>query len=193
MSASAMRQLMRQIQDLSSNPIEGITLKPVEQVTEIEAELKGPEDTPYAGGTFLISLSFGESYPEQPPKGTFKTKIFHPNVSEKGEICVNALKRDWNSSITVGHILSVIRCLLIEPNPESALNEEAGRLLLEEYQEFSKRARLYTNVHAMAGASAGSSASAAPQGLRNSETPNAQATVAERKAVEKKKAMLKRL
>lgn len=24
------------------------------------------------------------------------TKIFHPNVSENGEICVNTLKKDWN-------------------------------------------------------------------------------------------------
>ena len=28
--------------------------------------------------------------------GYFLTKIFHPNVSEKGEICVNILKKDWN-------------------------------------------------------------------------------------------------
>lgn len=28
--------------------------------------------------------------------GYFMTKIFHPNVSEKGEICVNTLKKDWN-------------------------------------------------------------------------------------------------
>jgi ubiquitin-conjugating enzyme E2 S len=28
-----------------------------------------------------------------------------------------------------------IKCLLIVPNPESALNEEAGRLLLEDYEE----------------------------------------------------------
>jgi ubiquitin-protein ligase len=26
------------------------------------------------------------------------TKIYHPNVSERGEICVNTLKKDWNSS-----------------------------------------------------------------------------------------------
>lgn len=27
--------------------------------------------------------------------GYFLTKIFHPNVSASGEICVNVLKRDW--------------------------------------------------------------------------------------------------
>ncbi len=28
----------------------------------------------------------------------------------------------------------MVRCLLIEPNPESALNEEAGRLFMEDYK-----------------------------------------------------------
>lgn len=46
-----------------------------------------------------------------------------------------------------------IKCLLIHPNPESALNEEAGRLLLEDYAEYESRARLLTEIHAMGGTS----------------------------------------
>jgi len=42
----------------------------------------------------------------------------------------------------------VIKCLLIEPNPESALNEEAGKLLLENYDQFCQRASLMTEIHA---------------------------------------------
>ena len=42
----------------------------------------------------------------------------------------------------------VIRCLLIHPNPESALNEEAGKMLLEAYEEYERRARLMTRIHA---------------------------------------------
>lgn len=40
------------------------------------------------------------------------------------------------------------RCLLIEPFPESALNEEAGKLLLENYEEYAKHAKLITSIHA---------------------------------------------
>lgn len=47
------------------------------------------------------------------------TKIFHPNVSSSGEICVNVLKRDWKPDLGLRHVLTVIRCLLIEPNAES--------------------------------------------------------------------------
>lgn len=37
---------------------------------------------------------------------------------------------------------------MIEPNPESALNEEAGKLLLDNFEEFAQRATLMTEIHA---------------------------------------------
>ena len=39
--------------------------------------------------------------------------------------------------------------MLIHPNPESALNEEAGRLLLEHYDDYEARAKLMTEIHAL--------------------------------------------
>ena len=35
------------------------------------------------------------------PKGYFMTKIFHPNVSAAGEICVNVLKKDWSPEVGI--------------------------------------------------------------------------------------------
>ena len=73
---------------------------------------------------------------------------YHPNVDmTTGAICVNTLKRDWTPDTTFSHVLSVIRCLLINPFPESSLNDEAGKLFMESYDEYSKRARLMTDVH----------------------------------------------
>ncbi|CAL5333443.1 unnamed protein product [Camellia sinensis] len=43
----------------------------------------------------------------------------------------------------------VVRCLLIEPFPESALNEQASKMLLENYEEYARHARLYTGIHAL--------------------------------------------
>jgi len=83
-----------------------------------------------------------EDFPNLPPKGYFMTKIFHPNISEKGEICVNTLKKEWNkNSWSLYNILEVIKCLLIVPFPESALNDEAGKLFMEDYEEYSNRAK----------------------------------------------------
>jgi len=105
--------------------------------------------------------------------GYFLTRIFHPNIASNGEICVNTLKKDWNPSLGLRHVLTVssigtliwsnpstfiftsylvllifwacwyqvVRCLLIEPFPESALNEQAGKMLLENYEEYARHAR----------------------------------------------------
>lgn len=82
--------------------------------------------------------------------GYFITKIFHPNVAvPSGEICVNTLKKDWNpTGWSLTNIFEVIKCLLIVPFPESSLNEEAGRQFMENYDEFFRNAKVYTQVHA---------------------------------------------
>lgn len=74
--------------------------------------------TPFEGGNFRMRLQLDPEYPSVAPKGFFLTKIFHPNVSAEGDICVNVLKRDWKPDVGLRHILLVIRCLLIEPNPD---------------------------------------------------------------------------
>eukprot|EP00897_Mesotaenium_endlicherianum_P008085 jgi/Mesen1/7304/ME000374S06670 len=105
--------------------------------------------TPYEGGLFRMKLMLGTDFPHVPPKGFFTTRIFHPNVAKNGEICVNVLKKDWKPTLGVRHVLVVVRCLLIEPFAESALNEEAGKMLMEDYEGYAKHARLMTNIHAM--------------------------------------------
>lgn len=144
------KRVAKEMRSLVTEPIDGIQLRTDEEtLTEINAEIQGPVGTPYEGGTFRVKLVLGNTFPQQPPKGYFLTPIFHPNVDQtKGEICVNTLKKDWSSDHKLKHVLIVIRCLLIHPNPDSALNEEAGRLLHESYEEFFARAQLYTSIHA---------------------------------------------
>lgn len=148
LTATGIRVVMRQLAQIDADPIDGIRLHPCDDLSELRFDLDGPEGTPFADGRFHVALLLDEHYPEVPPKGYFRTKIFHPNVSDRGEICVNALKRDWAPSLGLRHVLVVIRCLLVEPNPESALNEEAGRLLLEDYADFERKVRMLTAVHA---------------------------------------------
>ncbi|KAF4317121.1 hypothetical protein JM18_007896 [Phytophthora kernoviae] len=145
------QRVARQIRTLVLQPLDGIRYLPQdeEQLCGIHAEIRGPEDTPYEGGYFTVKLTLTESFPQQPPRGVFLTKIFHPNVSQPaGEICVNTLKKDWNPTLGLAHVLQVVRCLLIVPFPESSLNDEAGKLFLESYDEYARRAKLWTSIHA---------------------------------------------
>ncbi|KAK7680784.1 hypothetical protein QCA50_016092 [Cerrena zonata] len=146
---AVMRRLMRELAELQNSPPEGIRVVTSEDnMLDVTGIIEGPEGTPYAGGYFRVKFKFTEEFPAAPPKCWFATKIFHPNVSSAGEICVNTLKKDWKSSYGISHILVTVKCLLIYPNPESALDEEAGKLLLEDYNSYCDRAKLITSVHA---------------------------------------------
>jgi ubiquitin-conjugating enzyme E2 S len=109
-------------------------------------------------------------------------------VSLTGDICVNTLKKDWTPETTLKHVFQVIRCLLIVPFPESSLNDEAGKLFMESYEEFSRRARIMTDVHALEKENTESlndDASVTSSGLKDGGSIN--------KAKEAKKKNLKRL
>lgn len=148
-SPHVIRQISRELCELTQNPLEGIRVVFNEDdITNVQADIDGPSGTPYFGGSFRVRLILGKNFPTSPPKGFFVTKIFHPNVGRNGEICVNTLKKDWNQDLGLKHILLTIKCLLIVPNPESALNEEAGKMLLEQYEDYCKRAKMMTEIHA---------------------------------------------
>jgi len=143
------KRILKEINEINNENLDGIKLIPNEQdICDIQAFIEGPADTPYFGGMFRLKLILCKGFPAQPPKAYFITKIFHPNVASNGEICVNTLKKDWKPELGIKHILITVKCLLIVPNPESALNEEAGKLLLEDYDEYASRAKLYTETHA---------------------------------------------
>jgi len=139
----------KQLADLVKDPPEGIkVMVNDEDISSFSAVIDGPAGTPYFGGTFYVRLCLSKDFPQSPPKAFFVTKIFHPNVSRDGEICVNTLKKDWKPDLGLKHVLLTIKCLLIVPNPESALNEEAGKLLLEDYDDYCRRAKMMTEIHA---------------------------------------------
>ncbi|KAL4786066.1 ubiquitin-conjugating enzyme/RWD-like protein [Aspergillus varians] len=120
-----------------------------DDITQLTTLLAGPQGTPYSQGLWRLHLKLPEDYPKSPPKATFRTRIWHPNVEEStGAVCVDTLKRDWKSTLTLKDVLVTISCLLIYPNPDSALNSTAGALLQENYDAFARQAKLMTSIHA---------------------------------------------
>ncbi|GAB7339053.1 hypothetical protein MBLNU457_5711t1 [Dothideomycetes sp. NU457] len=121
-------------------------------LTVLDILLAGPTSTPYESGVFKLHLSIPDTYPNDPPKAFFRTKIFHPNVDDAtGAVCLETLKRDWDPKLTLRDILITINCLLLQPNPSSALNAEAGMLLEQGddgWTAFERRAKFMTKLHA---------------------------------------------
>lgn len=193
LSPQTIRQVIKEMHELIDSPLEGIKIQMNDaDVTDIQALIEGPAGTPYAGGAFRVKLALGKDFPQTPPKAFFLTKIFHPNVASNGEICVNTLKKDWKPDLGIKHILLTIKCLLIVPNAESALNEEAGKMLLERYDDYSQRAKMMTEIHAQPAKSTESIGDDGPLSKKHAVDKKLQDKKKE-KLIKEKKRMLKRL
>jgi ubiquitin-conjugating enzyme E2 D/E len=55
------------------------------------AVIKGPDSSPFEGGTFKLKVNIPEEYPAVPPKVEFLTPVYHPNISSNGSICLDIL------------------------------------------------------------------------------------------------------
>jgi len=150
-SPKVLNAVLRQVGKLTEEKLEGVQMvMNADDPLDIQAIVEGPAQTPYAGGVYRVKICLGAEFPMQPPRAFFLTRIFHPNIASTGDVCVNTLKKDWDpQNWSIGHILQVIRCLLIVPFPESSLNDEAGRLFMESYDEYAAHAAMINRVHAL--------------------------------------------
>jgi len=193
-SPKLLNLVLRQVGGLCLEKLDGVQMVMNEEdPLDIQALIVGPTQTPYEGGTYRVKICLGPEFPNQPPRAFFLTRIFHPNVSATGDVCVNTLKKDWDpQNWSIGHILQVIRCLLIVPFPESSLNEEAGRLFMESYDEYAAHAAMMNRVHAIA---AGDSAGPDACKVSASGVPDSNEAEQKRRQVQaqKTKKTLKRL
>ena len=125
----------------------GLTLRPNDDNIYIwNAQLIGPEGTPYHGGTFTVVLVVKDDYPLVPPTARFQTRIFHPNVHFKtGEVCLDILKTQWTPAWTIVSVCQAILAMLSDPNADSPLNCDAGNLIRNgDTRGFDAVARMYT-------------------------------------------------
>ncbi|DBA65659.1 TPA: Ubiquitin-conjugating enzyme E2 2 [Trebouxia sp. C0005] len=80
MSTPARKRLMRDFKRLQNDPPQGVNGSPKsDSIMLWNAVIFGPDDTPWDGGTFKLTLEFSEEYPNKAPVVKFKSTMFHPN------------------------------------------------------------------------------------------------------------------
>ena len=149
-SARSFRRMFADLEELSQeSTIIASPLTPGESVFDWEVFLPGPASSPYESITLLLDLCFPETYPIDPPNISFRTPIFHPNVSSNGRICLNILKHgDWSPILTIHKVLISIQALLADPNPEDPLNVKAAEMCMHDRQGYNEVARRYATGRA---------------------------------------------
>ena len=165
----AQRRLMRDLRDLTQNPVEGINAAPIsaDNIFQWNAILDGPEDSLFEDASFVLTLKFPQDYPNHPPEVKFVTRVFHPNICEQrrrdvmnfltlcslsdmdGSICLDILQQRWSASLDVSTILVSIRSLLTDPNPASPANSEAATLYQNHRRDYERRVREYIDQQLM--------------------------------------------
>ena len=147
---SALKRIQKELADFNKDPPANCSAGPVNDgdMFHWQATIMGPGDSPYQGGVFFLNIHFPTDYPFKPPKCTFTTRIYHPNINSNGSICLDILKDQWSPALTIGKVLLSISSLLTDPNPDDPLVPEIANVYKVNKQQYEATAREWTKKYA---------------------------------------------
>jgi len=100
MAETRLKKELHDVRGTLDSSTAGVCANPVDDkdLRVLHGCIRGPSDTPYDGGVFHVDIAIPPSYPFEPPKMRFSTKIWHPNISSvTGAICLDILKDQWTA------------------------------------------------------------------------------------------------
>jgi len=147
----ALKRITKELIDFNKDPPWGITAYPISDndLFHWNAAIMGPIDTPFEGGIFFLNIVFPKDYCFLPPKVTFTTKIYHPNINSNGSIGIDILQDNWHPALTISKLLISIQSFLDDPNPDICYNHEIGNIYKYNRPLYNKIAREWTKKYAM--------------------------------------------
>eukprot|EP01103_Thecamoeba_quadrilineata_P011284 TRINITY_DN2661_c0_g1_i1.p1 TRINITY_DN2661_c0_g1~~TRINITY_DN2661_c0_g1_i1.p1 ORF type:complete len:1060 (+),score=197.28 TRINITY_DN2661_c0_g1_i1:52-3231(+) len=108
------------------------------------------ENSPYSGGSFILSVIFGDNYPNEPPEVRFITPILHCNVNSYGRICHSVLDRNWTLETSMNTVLQCIYGLLLTPEPDDPLDVYLAQMYHTNRLEYTDKIRDHVVKHGKA-------------------------------------------
>ncbi|RAK98281.1 putative ubiquitin conjugating enzyme (UbcB) [Aspergillus ibericus CBS 121593] len=148
------KRIAKELAELVESPPEGILVKLADEsnLYTWHIYMDGPEGSPYYNGKFLLNLTLPTEYPFKPPTVSFKTKIYHPNVTndDKGSMCLGMLRADeWKPSSRIQAVLQFARQLLAEPMPDDAVEGRIAEQYKNDRKRYEEVAKEWTRKYAV--------------------------------------------
>ncbi|XP_045171348.1 ubiquitin-conjugating enzyme E2 L3-like [Mercenaria mercenaria] len=146
---AATRRLGKELADLKKSPIKTFKILEVDESNILQWQaLVVPEGEPYKQGAFRIKIDFPAEYPFKPPKITFMTKIYHPNIDEKGQVCLPIISAEnWKPATKTDQVLQSLVALVQDPEPEHPLRADLAEEYSKDRKKFNKNAQEFTKKH----------------------------------------------
>jgi ubiquitin-conjugating enzyme E2 L3 len=139
---AATRRLQKELADIRDSGLKSFRDIQVDETNILAWQgLILPENPPYNKGAFRIEINFPAEYPFKPPKINFKTKIYHPNIDEKGQVCLPIISAEnWKPATKADQVIQALIALVNDPEPEHPLRAELAEEYLKDRKKFFKNA-----------------------------------------------------
>ena len=146
----AFKRITKELKDIEKDPPTNCSAGPhnPSDMFNWQASIIGPENSPYQGGVFFLCIKFPTDYPFKPPKVSFTTKIYHPNINSNGSICLDILKDQWSPALTISKVLLSISSLLTDPNPDDPFVPDIANLYKADRGKYEATAKEWTRKYA---------------------------------------------
>lgn len=145
----AAKRVRKELREITKDALSNCSAGPEgDDMFTWSAVIMGPEGSVYHGGVFRLRIRFPPDYPFKPPKITFVTKIYHPNVNANGCICLDVLKDQWSPALTITKVLLSISSLLTDPNPDDPLVPDIATLYRTNRAVYNETAKEWVQKYA---------------------------------------------
>ncbi|KAG0349173.1 ubiquitin-conjugating enzyme E2 E3 [Podila humilis] len=129
--SSSTKRIQKELAEINLDPPCNCSAGPKgDNLYEWVSTIMGPSGSPYAAGI------------------VFRTRIYHCNINNQGQICLDILKENWSPILTISKVLLSICSLLTDANPHDPLVASIANQYLTDREEHDRIAKDWAKRYA---------------------------------------------
>lgn len=149
------RALLREMVDLEKYMPESCKIEfPDPEILHSFLLVVKPSEGFYVGGKFVFDFKVPEDYNFEPPAVVCTTRVWHPNISEEGDVCLSILRlhtydgMGWSPIQGLKEVIWGINSLFTDLlNFDEPLNSAAAEMFQRSPEEFKMVIQKYMHLY----------------------------------------------